>query len=239
MHDADAFAFMQRCGNYASPRLLLDDLLAVAGDFGFDHLILSGVPMGGQKLAPLVELNGWPEGWFERYVEKEYSGVDGVCLYSGATHRPFYWKDVPVRLAGTAGSRRVSGEATEFGIHSGFAVPFLSLNHWQSVVSFASPARDCTLSEHEKAQLVSMATFAGAAVEALVCPSDPEDALSDREKEVLLWHASGKTAWETGEIMKIAESTVRKHLAAAKEKYRVATTIQAVVQAIRRRVIHP
>jgi len=240
MIDADVFAFLERCNVYDSAGPLLDDLLRMAGNFGFNHLILSGVPMGGQRLAPMVELMGWPAGWFDRYCERAYAGVDGVCIHSGQTTRPFYWHDVPGRLADTEGSRRVADEATEFGIRSGFAVPFLSLNHWQSVVSFASPSNDCTMSDREKAQLVTMATMAGATVEALVYPEeDRPTLLTDREREVLLWVAAGKTQSEIGEILGIAEVTVKKHVTSAKGKLNVATAVQAVIQAARLRLIHP
>lgn len=239
MIDADVFAFLERCEAYTSPAAVLDDLLQMAGNFGFTHLILSGVPMAGQRLAPMVELLGWPQDWFERYCEREYAKVDGVCLYSGQTSKPFYWHDVPYRLASTKGSRRVANEATEFGIRSGFAVPFLSIHHWQSVVSFASPDTDCRMSDREKAQLVTMGTMAGAAVEALAVPTPPRNLLTDREREVLLWAGLGKTYSEIGDILGIADATVNKHLSNAREKLNVATTIQAVVQAARLRLINP
>lgn len=240
MIDADVFAFLERCDSYTSPAPLLEDLLQMAGNFGFTHLILSGVPMAGQRLAPMVELMGWPEGWFERYCQREYAKVDGVCLYSGQTTRPFYWHDVPDRLASTKASRLVANEATEFGIRSGFAVPFLSIHHWQSVVSFASPEPDCRMSDREKAQLVTMGTMAGAAVEALVYPNTPPpNLLTDREREVLLWAGAGKTYSEIGDILGIADDTVKKHLKNAREKLDVATTVQAVIQAARLRFISP
>ena len=239
MLDVDAFEFIERCGAYQEPKPLLDDLLEVATQFGFNHLILSGVPMGGQELAPLVELNGWPEGWFDRYIERGYAKTDGVCLYSGASHHPFYWADVPPKILDTPQSRMVQNEASEFGINSGFAVPFLSFHHWQSVVSFASSRTDCTMSPHERAQLVTIASFAGATVEAMVYPDEGEPVLSEREREVLLWVANGKTAWEVGTILGISEVTVKKHLANAKSTLNVATKIQAVVKAVRQRLINP
>lgn len=240
MIDADVFEFLERCDRYLSAAPLLDDLLQMAGNFGFSHLILSGVPMGGQRLAPMVELMGWPEGWFDRYCSQSYAVVDGVCIHSGQTTRPFYWDDIPGRLAATKGSRLVSDEATEFGIRSGFAVPFLSINHWQSVVSFASPVANCRMSGRERAQLVTMGTLAGAAVESLVHPDPaPPNLLTDREREVLLWAGSGKTYSEIGEILSIAEVTVKKHLASSRDKLNVATTVQAVIQAARRRLIQP
>jgi hypothetical protein len=80
--EAGTFGFIERCGVHGNSKELLDDLLRTVKSFGFEHLILSGVPLGGQKLAPMVELNGWPSGWFERYVKQEHAAVDGVCIWS-------------------------------------------------------------------------------------------------------------------------------------------------------------
>ncbi|WP_292235364.1 LuxR family transcriptional regulator [Mesorhizobium sp.] len=217
----------------------MSDLLETVRNLGFEHLILSGVPLGGQKLAPMVELNGWPAGWFERYVEAEHAAVDGVCIYSAKTLKPFLWSEVPGKWSDTEASRRVAGEATEFGIWSGFAVPMLSVHHWQSVLSFASSAKSCKLSQREQGQLVTMAVYAGMTIQALSHDEDGESPLTDREREVLLWAAAGKTSSETSQILGLTERTVKWHAARAREAFGVATTTQAVVEAVRRRLIHP
>jgi LuxR family transcriptional regulator, quorum-sensing system regulator BjaR1 len=238
--EADTFGFIERCGVHSTPKDLLDDLSETVKAFGFEHLILSGVPLGGQKLAPMVELNGWPAGWFERYIDQEHAAVDGVCIWSAKSRHPFFWSDVPERWSGTDGSKRVANEATEFGIRSGFAVPMLSLEHWQSVLSFASPLKHCDISRGQQAQLITMAIFAGMSIQALGAdPATDEALLSDRQKEVLLWAAGGKTAWETSVILQISEETVWFHQKAARRALGVATTTQAIVEAIRRRLIHP
>lgn len=238
--DADVFDFVERCRQHTATGPLLGDLLKTVRNLGFEHLILSGVPLGGQKLAPMVELNGWPAGWFERYVEAEHAAIDGVCIYSAKTLKPFLWSEVPAKWSDTEGSRRVAGEATEFGIWSGFAVPMLSAHHWQSVLSFASSQRSCSLSPRQQVQLVTMAVYAGMSIQALSDIEDEGDGvLTEREKEVLLWAAAGKTFSETSQILGLAERTVKWHTARARETFGVATTTQAVVEAVRRRLIHP
>ena len=62
--------------------------------------------------------------------------------------------------------------------------------------------------------------------------------LSRREHECLRWAAEGKTAWETGMILSIAEGSVAKVLAAAIRKLECATKPQAVVKALRLGLIH-
>ena len=150
---------------------------------------------------------------------------------------PFLWADVPApKWRDTEGSRRVAGEATEFGICSGFAVPMLSVHHWQSVLSFASSAKCCSLTPREQVQLVTMAVYAGMSIQALTNADGDEDLLTEREKEVLLWAAAGKTSSETSQILGLTERTVKWHSTRAREAFGVATTTQAVVEAVRRRL---
>jgi LuxR family quorum sensing-dependent transcriptional regulator len=110
---------------------------------------------------------------------------------------------------------------------------------WQTVLSFASPIVRCELSERDKQRLMTLAIFAGMAVQDLIDVHDTAVALTAREKEVLLWVAGGKSAWETSQILGISERTVKKHQDIARQKFGVGTTIQAVVQAIRRHYIRP
>ena len=234
-----AFDFVERCNQCHKPSDLLDDLLSCIRLFGFEHLILSGVPVANQKLAPLVELNGWPDGWFERYVSEDHAKRDGVCLWSARSIHPFFWNDIPKPLLEAEGSVRVANEATAFGIRSGYAVPLQSRQHWQAVVSMASPIQKLELPSRDLAAITMMAAYAASAVEALLFPPTEEMVLSTREREILQWYAAGKSAWEISEILSISERTVEKHNERIRERFGVATTRQAVVEAIRQREIFP
>lgn len=57
------------------------------------------------------------------------------------------------------------------------------------------------------------------------------DRLSHREIECLRWLAAGKTLYEAAIILDISERTLRFHIANARERLGVATTMQAVVAA--------
>ncbi|MER8757899.1 helix-turn-helix transcriptional regulator [Mesorhizobium sp. M0976] len=85
-----------------------------------------------------------------------------------------------------------------------------------------------------------MAVYAGMSIQALSNDNDDDEGvLTDREKEVLLWAAAGKTSSETSQILGLTERTVKWHSTRAREAFGVATTTQAVVEAVRRRLIHP
>lgn len=63
---------------------------------------------------------------------------------------------------------------------------------------------------------------------------DPAPALTAREREVLLWAAQGKTAWETSAILGISPKTVEFHLGNCGRKLGSATKAQTILAAARK-----
>ena len=62
---------------------------------------------------------------------------------------------------------------------------------------------------------------------------DPMCALSTREVEALKWTMEGKTAWEVGMLLNVAERTANKHLQNAMQKLDALTKHQAALKALR------
>lgn len=58
--------------------------------------------------------------------------------------------------------------------------------------------------------------------------------LTRREREVLVWVAKGKTAWETSIILNISRNTVVSHLKNSRNKLEATNVVQAIVEAMRR-----
>jgi LuxR family quorum sensing-dependent transcriptional regulator len=56
--------------------------------------------------------------------------------------------------------------------------------------------------------------------------------LTTREAEVLAWVARGKSAWETGEILRITKRTVDEHVRTAVRKMGAANRTHAVALAL-------
>lgn len=63
--------------------------------------------------------------------------------------------------------------------------------------------------------------------------------LSEREIETLTWAARGKTSAEIAQIIGLTKATVDAHLDYARAKLGAATRTQAVVEAVRKRLIEP
>ena len=62
--------------------------------------------------------------------------------------------------------------------------------------------------------------------------------LSPREREVLGWAASGKTAWETATLIGVSERAIRLYTENAMAKLNAKTKTQAVAIAVRNGIIH-
>ncbi|MBO6552578.1 MAG: autoinducer binding domain-containing protein [Roseitalea sp.] len=239
MTDDDAFDFVARVDEHKTLDALLTDLRQQASNFGFEHLILTGVPVGGQRLEPLVALNGWPEGWFKRYVAKDYARHDAVCVHAAQSFRSFAWSEVPRRLLDRPACKRIHGEASEFGLLSGYVVTMSSEHHWNTAVSFGSPEDGLVINKRDRARLSLMATYAGARAEEILGLTGQADPLTHREKEVLTHFAVGRTAGAIAELLSISERTVVQHAENFRRKLGVKSTVHAVAIAIKRRLIMP
>ncbi|MBM7488009.1 DNA-binding CsgD family transcriptional regulator [Bradyrhizobium sp. USDA 3686] len=64
-----------------------------------------------------------------------------------------------------------------------------------------------------------------------------EVALSEREKQCLLWVEEGKSSWAIGVILKVSENTVNFHVKNAMRKLETTSRTQCVVKARRLRLI--
>jgi DNA-binding CsgD family transcriptional regulator len=56
--------------------------------------------------------------------------------------------------------------------------------------------------------------------------------LTKRERECLIWVASGRTDWEISEILRISHQTVHKHINSSLRKLNATTRAHAVALAI-------
>lgn len=176
---------------------------------------------------------GMPEQWRIRYAEAHHCDVDPVFQHALKRRLPTTWSECKERAEYGGASKRalsVFDEAEEFELLDGFIMPALGTHRIPGGVTFGGTRPDL-----RPEALLSLQTIGAYAYEALRrfaegFPRVPPR-LTKRELEVLRWSAEGKTAWEIGEILVMAERTVRTHQSNIKTKYRVASIVQAAVRA--------
>jgi LuxR family quorum sensing-dependent transcriptional regulator len=121
--------------------------------------------------------------------------------------------------------------AADFGMRQGISVPLYGLHGYEGAVSIAGRTVNAGAEAFSFVHLISV--FAGAQIAKISNAERQRSAvLTKREREVMAWAASGKTAAETASRMNLAVSTIDKQIASAMRKLGSATKAQAVAVAL-------
>jgi LuxR family quorum-sensing system transcriptional regulator CciR len=218
----------------------VDDMTAamavVAERLGFQHFALTHHVDVLAAGASAIRIHNYPARWADYYDRQALSVSDPVHRASHVTSVGFCWSRIPKMIPLTAEDRRVLALGCEQGIGDGFTVPAHVPGEARGSCSFANQAQ-----RPMPKRMLPMAQLAGAfAFEAARrlwsvrghLPTPPPPALTDRQRDCVLWAARGKTDWEIGRILGISEETAAKHLRLACARYDVSKRTSLVVRAL-------
>jgi DNA-binding CsgD family transcriptional regulator len=213
------------------------------GGFGLDRFVMTRMearPAHSAAETPFGFLSTYPAAWLERYAEGHYADYDPVYLYGLVARRPFTWEEA-VAKRGSVQGEAVMAEARGFGLVSGVGLGVRGLGGELVGFGFSSPAPTVRTERTAMYQLRAAAYHFCAAYEdaagGRAAPAEP--ILSDREREVLLWAASGKTKAEIATMLAVSASCVKRHCENAFLKLGVVNLTAAVAKAIRLGLINP
>ncbi|MGC1305341.1 MAG: LuxR family transcriptional regulator [Caulobacteraceae bacterium] len=176
----------------------------------------------------------YPAAWVEHYFANRYMDIDPTVTTAAHRAAPYDWDFAAAR--GTAAAP-VFTDIYDLGVRSGVTVPVHMPGGATFVASFAGteqadarrrPLLTCVaVLLHEHFSRLDARSRA-------VAPT-----LTSRERDCLSWVARGKTSWEIGEILGVAERTVNFHLNNAFAKLDTSGRTMAVVRAITLGLINP
>ncbi|HEV7878760.1 LuxR family transcriptional regulator [Bradyrhizobium sp.] len=211
---------------------LSSQLARAIAPFGYQFFCCLSAP-GVQKqvFGERILLNIWPEGWFERYQNSNFYAHDPVAASIRIRTEAFRWADVAIPLDDPLAQDVMTISSSEYHMRHGFCVPIHGLSGYQAGLSFAGYDVEDAKEANAALQLIGIYAFSRLA--SLKSAAKEHGILTEREREVVRWTAAGKTAWDTGGILNIAEDTVNKHIASAMRKLNVYSRAQAVAEAIR------
>lgn len=230
--------FAEKSHSLVTLGALVDNFADVVDRHGFETFVLTGLPTAGTDIEPLIVTNRWPGDWTARYLENGYFADDPVSKWSITKVRPFRWQEAWHMHMQTDRIKQINGEAATFGLKHGIAYPMRSIGGWQAVISLASKY-PLDIGPGGEALLHLASLYFHMRATEILSAGRPIATLTPREKEILSWISAGKSAWEIGEILSISEETIKNHLKAIRSKMDVATTVQAVVLALRSGQIQP
>jgi DNA-binding CsgD family transcriptional regulator len=202
---------------------------------GFEHFVYALAIDAPSLKQQHYLLNGFPQEWYERYVARGYFKVDPVVRHAQSTSLPAIWTEDRFRDGKSA---EFWEEARAFGLSCGLS---FAVHEQPGVTGIFSLARDkpLDLPATDMAALIGRAQMFASMLHHAVSRIDlpkllPEQnvTLTPRERECLRWSAEGKTAWEIGRILNIAERTVVFHVNNVTQKLGAANKTQAIVRAV-------
>ena len=185
-------------------------------------------------------LNGFPPEWCKRYVNGDYFKVDPVVQHAQTSSLPAIWTE---DMFHEGKHEQFWEEARAFGLSNGLS---FAVRDQPGVTGIFSLARDkpLDLGALDMAALIGRAQLFASmlhhAVARLELPKllpEQNAILTSRERECLRWSADGKTAWEIGHILNIAERTVVFHVNNVIKKLGAANKTQAIVRALALRLL--
>ncbi len=196
---------------FATPRL------------GFDHFALAYENAPTKSEGPAFLVHDYPDEWAKVYVGFDLGGADPIRRACGRSMTGFEWRHLDRYVPITRGDRQMLAVGREHGIADGYTVP----RHLPGEASGSCSFVTRTVSAYPKAML-HVAEVVGAfaltrarCLAGLLAPGGQRPALSERQRECVLWSARGKTAGEIATILGISEETVVQHLKLARERYDV------------------
>lgn len=206
---------------------------------GFNALGLSGLPPLGENSDPVVVIENAPEGFRDHYVHERFYAVNHLAAHARIAHDAFRFSDAPYARDASYRHKRFMQALESYDMGKGIVVPIGRPATIPACVWLAGKNPELHDEAMRAIHLISL--FAASKAHGLSVRTDQDklrtSPLTKREREVLQWAATGKSAWEIGEIVGIAKRTVDEHVRAASRKLKAVNRTHAVVTALREGLI--
>ena len=215
---------------------LRDEVVRFAKGAGFDYVSATVVIDHAGGDTEFISVHNTPEGYLVAFFDVQAGRRDPVMQHCKKQSVPIIWDQLTY-------ARACAGELWEeqapFGFKTGVA---LALHLPQGRHFMLGVDRDeRTTAEVDISRVVAdlllFAVCANEVASRILVPFEkdaaPSPPLTPREIECLSWTMEGKTAWEAGAILGLAESTVVYYLRNAVRKLKCVNKQQAVVRALR------
>jgi LuxR family transcriptional regulator, quorum-sensing system regulator BjaR1 len=208
---------------------LLDNFGETIAALGGTAFAVAALPQpGAMRVAYHRGLNGW----VEHFVGSAYAKICPVTAWIGERRHPFMWRDVWP----TATTRQmvVRDAAHEFGLDDGLIVPVTTMTGLKGNVFVRTGA---ALDEDGRALLTLLSMVMHSQLMTLTFPVPDGVDISEREREVLLWLADGKSSEDVADILGLSVATVMFHYRNISERFGTLTRAHTVAEGFRRGVL--
>lgn len=210
-------------------------LVELTEAFGIKHATYLSATGGAAVDEGIHLTTTYGQDWIGRYIDCGYEAIDPVIALARKRLLPLDWSSIDTSARTV---RDFFGEAHEHGVgNHGLSIPIRGPARASALFSITTDCNDDDWAEFRREilprfQIVGY-EFHKAVVEMEAGTAPAVAELTNREREILRWAAEGKTSWETGMILGIAERTVTFHMLGAIERLGCVNKTHAVAKAIR------
>jgi LuxR family quorum sensing-dependent transcriptional regulator len=232
----EALAALARLADEKTVDGVVNILATALAPFGAECFCFNYAPRFRQGLERLTLAYRIPAECLRLYLKKDLASLDPAF-------RRCQWPVELVELSAPPCTRQSDAETAELVLEAadrrhprGLLVPIAGPAGCIGTVWIGGAALDFPTIKKPFIRLLAVYAFERVR-QISSTPVQKTSTLTPREREILTWIAAGKTAWEVGEILKIAKRTVEEHCQAAMQKLGAMNRTQAVALAVRDRLI--
>jgi LuxR family quorum sensing-dependent transcriptional regulator len=224
-------------GNAMSAPAVWGAMKAIAAGYGFQYmLVLKGADELAEQVSGFVLYNDMPQGFAERYDSTGFSPHNPLVTNAITEARPYTAAELWAMPLNVRQRRALAEIGFALDVRDGLMIPIRNQRGLEGIVLLGGKKPE--MSPIVRSMLHILAHCAYAQAEAVKAnPQKRHGLLSPREIECLRLAAAGKTDNEIGRILTISPRTTRFHIENAKKKLGVATRVQAVAEALKRKAI--
>ena len=235
---ASVFALIDRIATATSVAAVWGTYIAAARHAGLQHGIACFLP-DDKSIGDTTFANSMPGHWLENYVREGYQRGDPLMRRNHAETSPFDWSMDDYGVHDLAPRQvRWRSDNRAAGIERGLTIPDRRDGHLK-IISLCGGAGPLDPDDRRALHFAGLEALLRMHELGLEGRQERIAPLSPRERECLQWIVAGKSDWEIGQILSISEKTVNTHVERAKRKLGVSTRPQAIVAALRHRLVNP
>lgn len=215
----------------SSEKELFSKVAQIAKEMGFEYCAY-GMRMPVPISRPAFALfNNYSAEWQKCYNNNGFIEIDPTVIHGLKSSMPIIWSPQVF-----ADAPELWEEARAHGLHfgwaqaardSGGAVGMLTLARGSDQLTES----DIVTNQYKMAWLAQVVHVGMANMLRKKMVPESEVMLTSREREVMLWTAEGKTAYEVGQILAVSERTINFHINNVVAKLGASNKIQAAVKA--------
>ena len=235
--------FIEQSNQATNLTTLFSIYSAAMEQYGYDRVLFALVndhPTLQQEAQHGVVKN-YPEDWVAHYLAEGYDKIDAVRQRVMVSVEAFTWDQLVATTQFSKIQQKLFNEAREAGLNNGIGIPLRGPGGTIAGVGAASSQLNVSPFNRfgQRANLITYQFYFSFWRLMEQKNSKANVQLSQREKDILLWSATGKSREDIALALFISSHTVDYHIRNIFRKLETHTMISAVVKAIQMGYINP